>query len=67
MTSTGKFVCMAHHFILQRLNPFGLAVIVRDGGLSALCDSCGLAFQRRVLKTFPDSGYIHSQDGVVWL
>ena len=26
MTSTGKFVCMAHHFILLRLNPFGLRV-----------------------------------------
>ena len=26
MTSTGKFVYMAHHFILLRLNPFGLRV-----------------------------------------
>ena len=26
MTSTGKFVCMAHHFILLRLNRFGLKV-----------------------------------------
>ena len=23
MTSTGKFICMTHHFILLRLNPFG--------------------------------------------
>ena len=26
MTSTGKFLYMAHHFILLRLNPFGLRV-----------------------------------------
>ena len=26
MTSTGKFVYMAHHFILLRNNPFGLRV-----------------------------------------
>ena len=26
MTSTGKSVYMAHHFILLRLNPFGLGV-----------------------------------------
>ena len=26
MTSTGKFVYMAHHFILLWLNPFGLRV-----------------------------------------
>ena len=26
MTSTGKFVYMAHHFILLQLNPFGLRV-----------------------------------------
>ena len=26
MTSSGKFVYMARHFILLRLNPFGLSV-----------------------------------------
>ena len=26
MTSTGKFVYIAHHFILLRLSPFGLRV-----------------------------------------
>ena len=26
MTSTGKFKCMAHHFILLPLNPFELRV-----------------------------------------
>ena len=133
ITSTGKFVYKAHHFILLRLNPFGLSVdseewcfehsmsylwvcssaegaknvswpwlfplrgwgsltmaftgkfvyiwltisscygsiplalglIGRDGGLSTLCHSCGFACQQRVLKTFPDPGYLHSEDGVV--
>ena len=32
MTSTGKFLCMAHHFVLLRLNPFGLKVD-REGWL----------------------------------
>ena len=31
MSFTGKFVYMAHHFILLRLNPFGLRAD-RDGG-----------------------------------
>ena len=46
MAFTGKFVYMAHHFILLRLNPFDLrfdregwwfeGLIGRDGGLSTL-------------------------------
>ena len=40
---------------------------MRDGGLSTLCHSCGLAFQQWVLRTFPGSGYLHSEDGIVWL
>ena len=44
--------------------PLALVLIVRDGGLSALCHSCGLDFQQRVLKTFPGSGYLHSLDRV---
>ena len=31
--------------------------------MSTLCHSCGFACQQRVLKTFPDPGYLHSQDG----
>ena len=27
--------------------------------------SHGFACQQRVLKTFPDSGYLHSEDGAV--
>ena len=47
--------------------PLGLGLIGSDTGLSTLCHSCGLAFQQNVLKAFPASGYLHSEDGVVWL
>ena len=47
--------------------PLTLRLIGRDGDLSTLCHSCGFAFQRRVLKTFPGPGYFNSEDGVVWL
>ena len=47
--------------------PLTLGLIGRDGGLSTLCHSCGFACQQRVLKTFPGPGYLHSEDGVVWL
>ena len=47
--------------------PLALGLIVRDGGLSTLCHSCRLACQQRMLKTFPDPGNLHSEDGVVWL
>ena len=58
---------MGRHFILLRLNPLPLGLIERDGGLSTLCYSCGFACQQRVLKTFPGPGYLHFEDGVVWL
>ena len=32
-----------------------------------MCHSCGFACQQRVLKTFHGPGYLHSEDGVVWL
>ena len=32
-----------------------------------LCHSCRFACQQRVLKKFPGPGYLHSEDGVVWL
>ena len=44
-----------------------LGLIVRDDGLSALCDSCGFACQQRVLKTFSGFAFLPSDDGVVWL
>ena len=58
---------MAHHFTCYGSIPLALRLIGRDGGLSTLCHSCGFACQQRVLKTFPDPGYLHSEDGVVWL
>ena len=42
-------------------------LIVRDGVLNTLCHGCGLAFQQRVLKRFPGSGSLHSEDRVVSL
>ena len=45
--------------------PLAVGLIGRDGGLSTLCHSCGLACQQNVLKTFACSGYVHSVDGVV--
>ena len=46
-----------------------LVLIGRDGdsGLSTLCHSCEFACQQRALKTFPGPGYLHLEDGVVWL
>ena len=44
-----------------------LGLIRRDGGLRTPCHSCGFACQQRVLKTFPDPGYLRSEDGVLWL
>ena len=43
------------------------ALIVRNVVLSTLCHSCGLAFQQSVLKAFPASGYLHSEDEIIWL
>ena len=63
MTSTGKFLYMAHHFILLRLNPFSLEVD-REGGMVILA-SCDFACQQRVLKVFPGTGCLCSEDGVV--
>ena len=47
--------------------PLTLGLIGRDGGLNTLCHSCGFACQQRVLNTLPGPGYLHSEDGVVWL
>ena len=47
--------------------PLSLGLIVRDSDLSTLCHSWRFACQQRVLKTFLIPGYLHSEDGVVWL
>ena len=36
-----------------------------NGGLSSLCHSSGFACQQRVLKTFPNPGYLRSEGGMV--
>ena len=58
---------MANHFILLRLNPFGLRIDGADGGLSTWSHGGGLACQQRVVQTFPLWCSLHSDDGVVWL
>ena len=67
MSLAGKFVYMAHHFILLRPNSFDLSLglIGRNSGLSTVYHSCGFACQQVVLKTFPGPSYLHSKDGVV--
>ena len=47
--------------------PLALGSIVRYVGLSTLCHNCGFACERRVPKTFPGPGFLHSEHGVVWL
>ena len=44
-----------------------LMLIVRYGHLSTLYHSCGLACQKRMLKTVPGLGYLCSEDKVGWL
>ena len=45
--------------------PLALVLIGKDGGLSTVCHSCRFTCQQRVLKTFPDPGYLRPKDGVV--
>ena len=46
--------------------PLVLGLIFRDGGLSTLCQGCEFARQQKVLKMFPDTGYLLSEDTLVW-
>ena len=56
---------MAHHFIMLRLNPFGLRVDREGWWFEHSVSYCRFACQQRVLKTFPGPGYLRSEDGVV--
>ena len=47
--------------------PLALGLMGRDAGLSTLCHGCGFVCQQGVLKTFPGSGSLHSEDEVLWL
>ena len=42
-----------------------LVLIGRDGGLSTLCHGFGFDYLHGLLETFPDTGYLHRNDGVV--
>ena len=44
-----------------------LVLIEREGGLSNLCHNCGFDYPQRLVKMFPGGGYLHSEDGVVWI
>ena len=67
MAFTGKFLYMAHHFILQLLIPFDLRLSGMNGGLSTLCHNCSFACQQRMLKKSPRPAYLCCKDEVVWL
>ena len=64
---TGKFVYIAHHYILLQLIPLTLVMIERDGGLITLCHSWWFDYQQRELKTFPNHDYLHSNQKVMWM
>ena len=67
MTSTGKFVQRAHHFILLRLNPFGLMFDSDRWWVEHSMSYLRFCLSAEGLKTFPGIGYFQSEDGVVWL
>ena len=66
MIFVGKFVYLHHHFILLQLNPFDLRVDQEGWFFSPVC-VIFMGCQQRVLKTFPCPGYLHANDGLVWL
>ena len=43
---------------MLRLKPLDLSIEGRDCVLNALCHSCRFNYLQRVLKTFPDTGYL---------
>ena len=57
------YICLSSY----SSNPLTLELIGRDDGLRTLCHIWWFACQKRVVKTFPDPGYLHRQDGLVWL
>ena len=61
----GKFNIYGQPFSLATTQSHCFMGIGMDGGLSALCHSCGFACQERVLNTFLDPGYLRSKDRVV--
>ena len=66
-SSTGKFVCMAHHFILLRLNPFGLRVDREGGRFEHSLSKLQVCLSPKGAKKVSLSWLFHSWGGVVWL
>ena len=65
ITFIGKFVNIAHHFILLQLSFLTLVLIRGNGCLSSLCHIYGFHYQETVIKTFPGTGYLYSDDGII--
>ena len=67
MAFTGKFVYMAHHFIMLRLNPFGLTVDREGWWFEHSVSWLRVCLSAEGVKnvTFPGPGYLRSKDGVV--
>ena len=65
MAFTGKFVYMAHHFILLGLNPFDLRIDKEEWWFEHSVSWLGVCLSAEGAKTFPDSGYLRSDDEVV--
>ena len=62
----GKIVCIwLSIFSFLRVNFLILVLTGSDSGLRTLRHSCIFYYQRRVVKTFPGPGYIHSEAGVM--
>ena len=61
---TGKCVYMADHFILLRLNHFGLRVDREGWWFEHSTSQLPVCLSAGVLKTFPDPGYFRSEHGV---
>ena len=69
MSFTVKFIYIAHHFILARLNSFDVSLwlIESDDDLNTVCHSSGFACQQSVLKMFTGPAYLLSKDEEAWL
>ena len=60
-----EFVYMAHHFILLRLNSFGIRFDREGWWFEHSMSWLPVCLSAEVLKTYPGPGYLHYEDGVV--
>ena len=61
----GKFVYMAHHFIVLRLNPFVLRVDREGWEFEKSVSYLQVCLSAEGAEKYPGPGYLHSKDGVV--